>query len=222
MEITSTPGQTGRVAGSHVCHHENSQAKQVETGDTLRSEGSKPIRTGGKNRAIQSIEATDRYWTDEVEDRFFAHLAASCNVKASAKAVDFTTSTVYAHRKQRPAFAERWQDALDHGYVRLEMALLEAANATLEGKPWDNERPIPPLTVEEILKVIKNHHASVKLGFAARRGNTALPLPLDAVKEDIKRKVRAILAARSDSEDTGKACSQETSEETGKARSDDE
>ncbi|MEP7350808.1 MAG: hypothetical protein ABI668_12785 [Sphingorhabdus sp.] len=188
MSDTSTPACKGRVTGSCARDGENIGAQQPQ--------GSKPIRTGGKNRSIQSIEANDRYWTDEVEDRFFAELAATCNVKASAAAVNFTTATVYAHRKQRPEFAARWQDALDHGYVRLEMKLLEAANDSLEGKPWDKERPIPPLTVEQVLKAIKMHQASVKLGFPARRGNTGLPLPLDAVKEDIERKVRAIIAAR--------------------------
>ncbi len=185
MTNTSTPACEGRVT-------ENC-ADDIED---PRAQGNNPLRKGARNRDIQSIAANDRYWTDEIEDRFFAQLAATCNVKASAAAVDFSTATVYVHRKQRPEFAERWQAALDHGYVRLEMALLEAANDSLAGEPWSEERPIPPLTVEQVVKVLKLHQASVKLGFPARRGNGGLPVPLDAVKDDIKRKVRAIIAAR--------------------------
>ncbi len=185
MENTSSPGHEGRVAGSHV-RYDGPNA----------TDGGTAVRKGGKNRNIQTVEAKSRYWTDEVEDRFFSELAATCNVKASAAAVSFTPSTVYAHRKQRPEFAERWQAALDHGYARLEMELLSAANDSVAGEPWTDERPIPPLTVDQVLKVLKLHQATVRLGFPARRGNIGLPLPLDAVKDDIRCKVRAIIAKR--------------------------
>lgn len=170
-----------------------------EANDGARSGGpeGKTVRTGGKNRRIQEIDATDRYWGEEADEAFFAALAATCNVQAAAKAAGFSTATAYDHRKKFPQFAERWQAALDHGYIRLEMALLEAAQASLSSGPWDNERPIPPLTTDEIVKVLKLHQATVKLGHPARRGNVGTPLPLEAVKDDIKRKVRAIIAKRS-------------------------
>lgn len=165
----------------------------------------KPTRKGGKNRRAQKIDPTNRYWTDADSERFFGELAASCNAKASAAAAGFSSATVYEHRKKCPEFASRWQAALEHGYDRLELALLESANASLAPEPWDNERPIPPLTVEQVIKVLKLHQASVKLGAPARRGNGGPPLPLEAVKDDILSKMRAIIAARSPAPDSAKS-----------------
>jgi hypothetical protein len=58
---------------------------------------------------------------------FLEHLAATCNVQASAGAAAVAVSTVYANRMRGAGFRTDWDAALEQGYARLEAALLERA-----------------------------------------------------------------------------------------------
>lgn len=131
------------------------------------------------------------FWSDETEDLFFDHLAASCNVTAAAEAVGFCTPTVYRLRRTKPGFAERWKVALEQGYAKLEMALLQAANDTLEGKPLDESLPTPKMTVEQAMNVLRAHRNEVS-GNGRGPGVRARRRSLDEVRGSIMKKVEAI------------------------------
>jgi hypothetical protein len=135
-------------------------------------------------------------WSDEAEEAFFDRLAASCNVRASAASVGFTAFTVYRQRRMRPDFALKWQAALEQGYARLEMALLEAANDTLACVAFDAERPIPKMSVEQAMNVLRAHRHEVRGDGKAGPGHLPVPPALEAVRARIEKKVRAIKAAR--------------------------
>ena len=144
------------------------------------------------------------FWSEEAEEAFFDHLGASCNVKAAAEAVGFCTPTVYRLRQRRPEFAARWQAALEQGYARLEMALLEAANDTLDGEDFGSERPIPKMTVEQAMNVLRAHRNAMN-GVGRGPGKYSRPRPLAEVRASILRKVEALLAMEGerDSSETG-------------------
>jgi hypothetical protein len=95
--------------------------------------------SGGGGRRVQVARARFRQWTPRSEDGFLAALAATCNVKAACAAVGLTPAGAYRHRGRWPAFARRWEEALDMGCAGLEAALLEAA-----GNPFSRaETPLP-------------------------------------------------------------------------------
>lgn len=170
MTERSNNGRGKGPAGSRVRYAENGRAKRVKTGGAQ--------------------------WSDEAEDAFFDHLAATCNVRASAEEVGFTTYIVYRQRRLRPEFAEKWRLALEQGYVRLEMALLEAANDSLEDVEFDADRPIPKMTVEQAMNVLRAHRNEV-LGLDRRGpGQRALPKGIEHYRANILRKIAAIRAAR--------------------------
>ena len=81
----------------------------------------------------QRIRINGCWWSDEAERIFLDHLAASCNISGSAAAAGFSAVTVYNHRRSDPGFSARWQEALEQGYARLEMALVRTATDYLEG-----------------------------------------------------------------------------------------
>lgn len=162
-------------------------------------EGSR-VRYGLTGRA-QRVKTDGYQWSEEAEEAFFDHLATSCNVRASAEAVGFTTFTVYRQRRLRPEFAARWQAALEQGYARLEIALVEAANDTLEGLEFDSERPIPKMSVEQAMNVLRAHRNEVRGSGEAGPGRHARRPTLEEVRASIEKKVRAIKAARSVSAD---------------------
>ena len=91
--------------------------------------------------------------TEELDENFLDHLAASCNVTHAAQEAGFSREAYYARRRRDPAFAERWQDALAQGYARLEAALVKAAIDRMEGRPPDPDTPFPPMTVQDAIAI---------------------------------------------------------------------
>lgn len=155
-----------------------------------------------KNGKTQVIRSTAR-WSDEAEGRFLSVLAATCNVKAAAKAAGFSTVTLYKRRGRWPGFAAEWDAAIAQGYARLEARLVELANDSLrkrrddddeEGEDDEAERAEagPAMTVSETMNLLRLHRASVRGGapqdYAWRRG---APDP-EAMRASILRKIEAI------------------------------
>jgi hypothetical protein len=168
-----------------------------------------PKRTGGRGNGpagslvrrdcggrVRRVKTGGYQWSDEAEEEFFDLLAASCNVRASVEAVGFTAPTVYRQRRMRPDFALKWQLALEQGYARLEMALLQAANDSLEDVEFDADRPIPKMTVEQAMNVLRAHRNEVRGDGRRGPGHYAGPPKLEEVRASIEMKVRAIIAAR--------------------------
>lgn len=152
------------------------------------------VRYGPTGRA-QRIKTGGHQWSDEAEEEFFDHLAATCNVRASAEAVGFTTFTVYRQKRLRPDFAAKWRAALIQGYEALEMELVRAAIDSLEGVEFEAERPIPKMSVEQAMNVLRAHRGEV-LGTGRGPGGKRRPPTLDEVRTSIARKVKAIRKAR--------------------------
>lgn len=152
------------------------------------------VRYGMTGRGMR-VKTGGAQWNDAAEAEFFDQLAASANVRLSAEAVGFTTFTVYRQRRMRPDFAAKWKVAVAQGYARLELALLQAAIDSIEDVTFDGERPIPKMTVEQAMNVLRAHRH--ELAGEGRRGpgNPARRRTLDEVRASILKKVRAIRAA---------------------------
>lgn len=69
-------------------------------------------------------------WTLPRQADFLAHLAASCNVRASAGKVGMSEQSVYRLRMRSADFRRAFDIARDEGYVRLEMLMLERAGGS--------------------------------------------------------------------------------------------
>lgn len=147
---------------------------------------------GARNRRLVQVKTNGAQWSDVAEEEFFDHLAATCNVSASAAAVGFSTFTVYRQRRMRPDFAARWQAAIEQGYARLEAALIEAANDSLQDVAFDPDRPIPRMTIDQAMNVLRAHRNTVSGNGRGGPGRHARPRPLEEVRGSILKKVEAI------------------------------
>jgi hypothetical protein len=140
----------------------------------------------------QYIRDEGHRWNERAEAIFLDHLAASSNVSWSAAQAGFVTDTVYKYRRRDPAFAAKWQVALEQGYARLEMELVRTGTEYLAGLKLDPKRPIKEISVRDAIQILGMHHsrrsASGRLGerFESR------PKSLDEVKESILAKLEAI------------------------------
>ncbi|RYD63816.1 MAG: hypothetical protein EOP58_10740, partial [Sphingomonadales bacterium] len=63
-------------------------------------------------------------WTAKMRASFLDHLAATCNVKASAEFIGVDPVSVYALRRRDARFTEAWGEALALGYEMLETLLV--------------------------------------------------------------------------------------------------
>ena len=143
----------------------------------------------------QLIRSTGKRWSEEAETVFLDHLAATCNVTASAAECGFSCTAVYKRRRRDPAFAQRWQAALEQGAGRLRALLLQRAIEALEGFAPDPDTPIPVMTVKDIITIIGHHGREVDGGPRSRR-QWARPRSLDEMRDSILAKLEAIEAKR--------------------------
>ena len=155
--------------------------------------GAGPRGTGilvGKD-GPQVIRSSGHRWSDEAEAIFLDHLAATCNVTVAAEAAGFTCAAVYKRRRRDPAFAQRWQAALELGSARLNALLLQRAIEALEGFAPDPDTPIPTMTVKDALAILGHHRREVEGGPRSRR-QWARPRSLEELEESILRKLEAV------------------------------
>lgn len=157
------------------------------------------LRADGKD-GPQIIASTGKRWTDKAEQVFLDALGASCNVTHAAAASGFSRVVVYRRRREDPAFAARWRAALEQGYLRLEMLLVQRATGLLEGDPGghlpDPEAPFPDMTVRDAIAILQLHRAAVKGDGARHPGWRARPRSLEEMRASILTKLEAIEAAR--------------------------
>ena len=152
------------------------------------------LRGTGKD-GPQLVRTAGRRWSDEAEALFLDRLAASCNVTYAAEATGFSREAIYRRRRTDPAFAERWQAALEQGYARIEMALVRRAADALEGFAPDPDTPIPQMTVQDAIAVLKLHAPAVKGEARAVAGAAAAHGTVEIVAEANQggRMVKAVL-----------------------------
>lgn len=165
--------------------------------DRARAKQGTVLRVSGKDGP--QIVATGEHRWDQADERLFLDtLAATCNVRASAAAAGFSTAAIYWRRRHHPDFARRWASALEQGYARLEMLLVQRATEALEGHDADPDAVaggIAPLTAKEAIQILRLHQSQVHGGGAAHPGWRARPRSLDEVRDSILTKLEAVAPA---------------------------
>ena len=104
--------------------------------------------------------------TREAEQAFLLALSATCNVRLAAAAVGASARAFYRRKMRDPAFAREMRMALERGYGRLEMALLESGLAgSHEHGDWRSNEPpaMPPMTVNQALQQMYLHQKQARL-----------------------------------------------------------
>ena len=157
------------------------------------------LRATGKD-GPQRVRAGAKRFTPEAQAVFLDHLAASCNVSWSAAQAGVSTVTAYNHRRTSPGFARDWEEALRHGYVRLETELLGTAIEYAARLRSDDDLPLKHMSVREAIALLHRHGGGPGGGGGgptARNGRfRPRPRPFDEARESILAKLEAIEAAR--------------------------
>lgn len=140
----------------------------------------------------QVTETQGRFWSDEAEAVFLDCLAATCNVTLAAREAGFSGTTVWRRRRRDAGFAERWRQALEQGYVRLETAIIRRAADRFDGG-GEEDGSEPTVSTAEAINLLRLHKAGVTEG-RARGGRRRAPRPLADIRASILVKLEAIVA----------------------------
>ena len=145
----------------------------------------------GGGKRVQIARARMRGWSPRVEERFLTALGATCNVKAACAEVGLTPASAYGHRRRWPAFARRWDAAVELGYEQIEMGLIECAGSFLSGEDLPDAAPLTGMTVDHAIHLLHMHkHQVHRMG--GRPGLRAREPDIEVVRADILRKVEAM------------------------------
>jgi len=154
-------------------------------------DGDELVVRGSNGRRTQVARSRLKQWSPRVETRFLAVLASTCNVKAACAEVGLTAASAYGHRQRWPVFMQRWDEAIENGYIRLEAALVENAANLYAQEDYPLDAPLPNMTTAQAIHLLHMHKHGV-LGIGKRPGRLAGPPDMDAVRKSIMRKIEAI------------------------------
>jgi len=171
-------------------------------GRRVKKSGEVGMRVQGYGKdGPQLMRTWGKRITAHSEDVFLGALRASCNVRYSADQCGFSTTALYGRRGRDPGFAERWREARDDGFARVESLLVETAERVLSGKAPSGGAggpvgPIPTMTVSEAITVVKLHRGAVNGEKRGMGHGRSRPQPLDKHRDSILRKLSALERAR--------------------------
>jgi hypothetical protein len=145
-----------------------------------------------KSGHICVMETGEGRWNEEVEADFFAHLAATANVKGAARAIGMSTTALYKRRKLWPAFDAQWEETVQLAVNRLDMQLIAAASNMLD-PPEVPVSDIEPVTVDQAIRIVQLHKDKVNRHGASKRHDWRLKRrDPEEVRASIIRKLDAI------------------------------
>ncbi|PAX06532.1 hypothetical protein [Sphingomonas lenta] len=167
-------------------------AARLEAGETPVLAPDQVVRASRHGRPRVETAGPGR-WSAAAEARFLETLAATCNVAMATRAAGVSAAAVYRRRRDWPGFAERWREALAHGWARLEALLVERASATLEGPPDTGGDAAPAMTVDQVITVYRMHQASVTgEGKRPRHDWRRREPSIEQVRDEVLKRVRAL------------------------------
>lgn len=132
---------------------------------------------GGRKAGVrlQVRKAAKGGWTPAKRAAFLEHLAATCNIAASARAVGMAPRGAHALKKRDAAFAADWARAIEAAYETLEVRLLAYALGEAE---WEAEAESEAEADGDAEAELRGAHfdprvAVQALGFRNRAGGAA-------------------------------------------------
>lgn len=156
------------------------------------------VGSSGKG-TIRLERAKPTSFTEARRAEFIDALRATCNVRAAAKATGISPRGAYDAYHADAALRAAWHAVLAEGKVHLEMALIGAGRALLEGqrgeaRPVVGADDIKGMDAKVALQVLRSLAPRDAAGRV--RGRWVKPADAEATRREILAKVAAVRAAR--------------------------
>ena len=161
--------------------HAPDAAQEAGRQEGLRTRGGEPVVVRRRDGKLQLRRAQPDKLTQRCEQAFLAALSATANVRLSAAAAGAAARAFYRRRANSAAFAREMRLALQMGYERIELALLESTLASSHADDaWrhNDPPPIPAMTATQALQLLYLHQKEARLlaepaHIKRRRGESA-------------------------------------------------
>lgn len=138
------------------------------------------VLSSGPRRAAQIRRSPAGRLTPAGIACVLATLVETANVRLAAARAGIAASSIYARRDNHHAFAVLMDQALDVAMMRLEPALIAGGLRCLDPEtaaaPWLEEviddaaaLPLPPMHPDQVLWLLKFHHAATRIPIGYRR-----------------------------------------------------
>lgn len=135
--------------------------------DAHRTQGGEPVIVRRNDGKLQMRRAQPGKLTRECEQAFLTALSATANVSLAAAAAGAAEAAFYRRRRQNPGFAREMKLALQTGYDRIELALLEGflpgAHADDAWRHHNDPPPIPKMSPAQALQLLYLHQKEARL-----------------------------------------------------------
>jgi hypothetical protein len=158
-------------------------------------DGVELVVRGSSARRVQIARARVGQISAAVEDRFLATLAATCNVKAAYLEAGVSKGAIYSHRRRWPAFAQRWDEAVEEGGLMLELALIGHARNPFARRELPPAVPTPPMSADDCFHNLYMHKRRLT-GLGGQPGRRGRPPDIAEVTAKIVRIADAITRGR--------------------------
>jgi hypothetical protein len=154
----------------------------------------------------QLVRAVPGRWSGEVEARFLGGLRSGRSVCGAAEAAGISTTALYRRRKIYPDFREKWAMARKEGCERVSALLIAAAEAALDPEVDAEALGLPKVSVAEAIAILRVHGPDGEgrgAGRPAAKRSTIVKEepPIEAVREEVLRRLEAMRAHREGAED---------------------
>jgi len=137
-----------------------------------------PTACGGREELTGAVSQLKRSghdrWSTRKEKLFFDELAATANVKRSAKAAGVSPNAVYQRRLRDAHFKAKWAAVLETGRAAIEMHLVEAAHRSFDPDELDVGDVQPKVSITDAIRIAQLH------GSKAERSALANPFQSQA------------------------------------------
>lgn len=151
-------------------------------------------------RGTEIVRAVEGRWTAEAEDTFILNLVIGFGVRHAARAAGFSTQAVYRRRLSDPAFAARWGLAREEGLARNDGLLIDAVPLALDPEIIEAADGRPGPTIAEAIQIVRLY----RFGGGRRGRDHGPPEPsIEAVRDDVLRRLKAIREHRAEREGGG-------------------
>jgi hypothetical protein len=156
-----------RALKAHAERVAADQERELRSLDRLGTKGPRPR---GEGKKAQLKRAAHDRWGPRKEKLFFDELAATANVKSSAKAAGVSTQSVFARRLRDAHFRAKWAAVLETGRAAIEMQLVERAKKSFDPDEHDFGEAEPRVSVTEALRIVQQNGRPATSAFIERPG----------------------------------------------------
>lgn len=156
-----------------------------------------------KKEGAQLVRAGKGRWSGETEAAFLGHVASTGVYRQAADAAGVSRAALHYRRKRYPDFDARCRKAKAIGCERVNLLLIDAAEAALDPGLVPEALGLPRVTVAEAIAILKVNRFGAGAGTGPGRAIVKEEPAIEAVRDEVLRRIAAMRRHRAGARTAG-------------------